>query len=511
MDIRLNIITAIALLSVTGLLNAADKIDSSIEEETYIRLGSGFTITSIKHPVENFDPMTPLEPQILTRGTSYDYPTIPLAGFTPYVAVAVSDESENDELAFEHVLEHSYTGNRLSTQPGFPDMPFTIGVLDSGSETDILAGSAASALGVTKQLTGYTLPIGGIGEDTITADITAPLGFFVASLSDINSNNTIDRSDFVGHSNDMFLAAPAIECHGQEVVNSLVGRSLIGFYTTSIINDQRSSVTLDGRKYSGPKVEFRTAGNISGIPDYTKRIPIGVLDSSSAQETLVTTASFYDASSLGLDLVIPTILSMSEAYIPFGACFGVEIELTQNGRTRTYNFILDTGAQSTVITTDTADNLGLPLTGEFSVEVCGVSGSISNVPGYYIDQADIYGSGGALSFSHVPVIVSDFGTSFDGILGMNFFYDRNITLAPEINSLGASCKLYVSDPIDFADADFNNDGFVNMEDFAAFSTSWLSEFNDANYNIEHDLFLSDTVDFNDLDLFLQNWMTTEQK
>lgn len=387
-------------------------------------------------------------------------------------------------------------------------MPFTIGILDSGSEVDILAGSATGLLGLTGQyLTENSLPIGGIGDDTIDTIISEPLGLYVTGLNNIQPGNHIDPNDFVGHSNNVMLAAPAIICQEQEIVTGLVGRSLLGFYTTVIRNDQRQTVTVEGKEYSSPSIEFLPR-NSTNIPPFTRRIPITVANSSSGEPTIATTASFYRLyfPEMGLDFLTPTTLSPYAGSMIAGATFAVEVEITQDGRTKTLNFILDTGAQTTIINTNTVDLLGLPLNGDFFVEVCGVSGSVNDVPGYYLDQLDIYGSGGPLSFSHVPVIATDFGTSYDGILGMNVFYDRNITLAPDISLLGSSCKLYVSDPVDFADADFNNDQIVNLIDFADFAKSWLSSYGDQNYNIKHDLFLSDSIDMTDLEIFTKNWL-----
>lgn len=87
------------------------KEDGSLQ--TDIRIGDGMTITSIYHPLEDFDPKEPLEPQTLTRTTLYQYPTVPLAGFSPYVAIALSNKREYDEFDFEHNLEYKYTLVRL--------------------------------------------------------------------------------------------------------------------------------------------------------------------------------------------------------------------------------------------------------------------------------------------------------------------------------------------------------------------------------------------------------------
>ncbi|MBN2842576.1 MAG: hypothetical protein JXM68_05765, partial [Sedimentisphaerales bacterium] len=263
----------------------ADKKDP-ITDEPLLRLGGQMSAVSITHPVSDFDPYQPLEPQIMTRGMGYEYPTVPLAGFTPYIAVSLSNKNADDEFDWEHKLENKYTGSPL--KPG-STIPFVIGVLDSGAEVDLIAGSTSSYLGLTTQyFNGDTLPIGGVGNDSVEADITTPIGFYMAGLGDIDDNNQIDPNDYVGHSNNMMISAPAIVCNEQEIVSALAGRALVGFYTSVIRNDQRKTVVIDGRSYSGPDIQFLPAGT-TAIPPYSHIISLGIGNGLLP----ITTASYY--------------------------------------------------------------------------------------------------------------------------------------------------------------------------------------------------------------------------
>jgi hypothetical protein len=55
----------------------------------------------------------------------------------------------------------------------------------------------------------------------------------------------------------------------------------------------------------------------------------------------------------------------------------------------------------------------------------------------------------------------------DGILGMNFFWNRNVIFQP---SLSGSGFLHLSDPIPFAYGDFDRDLDVDQNDLAVFES-----------------------------------------
>lgn len=86
------------------------------------------------------------------------------------------------------------------------------------------------------------------------------------------------------------------------------------------------------------------------------------------------------------------------------------------------NFLFDTGAQLSIISTETALALGLDLNAApNSIDIQGASGS-ATIPGYVISSLELpRGDGGTLRFTDVPVFVLDIGEGIDGILGMNLF------------------------------------------------------------------------------------------
>jgi hypothetical protein len=72
-----------------------------------------------------------------------------------------------------------------------------------------------------------------------------------------------------------------------------------------------------------------------------------------------------------------------------------------------------------------------------------------------------------MEFSHAPFVVFDLaspeGGTLDGVLGMNFFWNRNVIFEP---SLVLSSFFHVSDPVPFAAGDFNLDLYVDDVDLA---------------------------------------------
>jgi hypothetical protein len=85
------------------------------------------------------------------------------------------------------------------------------------------------------------------------------------------------------------------------------------------------------------------------------------------------------------------------------------------------NFLFDTGAQVSLISTATARALGFDLAHpEYTGTVGGVGGSIE-VPGYTLDELNMpTADGGLLRFTHAPVYVLDVAGA-DGVLGTNLF------------------------------------------------------------------------------------------
>jgi hypothetical protein len=180
--------------------------------------------------------------------------------------------------------------------------------------------------------------------------------------------------------------------------------------------------------------------------DFSEEIPGLDLMLPSAQvvasgSTLPTTATTSAAIQIpltlkGIDNHLNPGNQVTETPVPYQSSVG----LTQGAaRVSGQSFLLDTGAQVSLISTAIARTLGLDLDHpEFTGTVEGVGGSLE-VPGYTIDDLDmpISAGGGLLHFTHAPVYVLDVDGA-DGILGMNLFNRAVAMLYDPINPAGAS-------------------------------------------------------------------------
>ena len=108
-------------------------------------------------------------------------------------------------------------------------------------------------------------------------------------------------------------------------------------------------------------------------------------------------------------------------------------------------FLFDTGAQISVISTSLAATLGLDMSRPtFTTIVNGVSGQVT-LKGYVLSSLSLPESGGGtLTFTNVPVFVADPGSGFAGILGMNLFNTATAMVYDPYSSAGASFSVSFS-------------------------------------------------------------------
>ncbi|MCK5270752.1 MAG: retroviral-like aspartic protease family protein [Sedimentisphaerales bacterium] len=432
-----------------------------------------------------------------------DHTVPPLAGFSPLVAIVTSDKCSSSDLDYEHILQSSYVGNPLN--PPAADN-FVVGVFDSGSVVDLVAGSSAVTLGLTGgNLTGNVLPLGGVGG-SVDALLSQPHGFFAAGLSAVQPNGQLDTSQLMGHTNISLPVAPAISCGNGEVISAVIGTPFVSFFTAVIRNDNLQRVSVNGRSYISPDVQILDPSDPS-IPVYSRKIAIEF-----GGPTVATTASYYGDFEDFKTPIIPTLLSLTPMSFPFGGAFFSEIGVLQGEPAPTnpiqyMRVLVDTGAQSSIMSPAMAAKLNLPVDPDFTVDVCGVAGLVQDVPGYYIDYVKINALGGAMEFSHAPFVILDLespeGGPLDGVLGMNFFWNRNVIFDP---SLSTSSFLHISEPVMFAYVDFDDDGDIDLADFAIFSAAWLTSPDDTNWDPRCDIYIDESIDIQDLAAFAEQWL-----
>jgi len=485
-----------------GLYGAPASIS---QRDMGIRLSSGLRIVSVNASAKAPEAAGAI--RIASQAGSRIQP--PMAGFSPLIAIATSDRRSADDFDFEHALVNSYVGRALNPPA---EENFVIGLLDTGSVVDLAAGESTQILGLKgRYLTATDFPIGGVSGQMDTR-ITQPIGIFAAGLGAIQADGRLDLSQLVGHTNVAALAAPPIVCGDAEEVSAVVGTAMLAFYTTVIRVDQPRKVVVRGRTHIGPNIELLDFYAPS-TKEFRRRIPIELGGLSP-----VSTASYYafpDLSDweniLGVwEPIVPTLLSLMAMSIPTGGAFFTELQVVHGepgplNPLQTMRVLIDTGAQSSIMSSNVAARLNLPLEPDFTVQICGIGG-MSEAPGYYVDYVRINAMGGALEYGHVPFIVLDMespeGGSLDGILGMNFFWDRNVVLEPTVGGAGF---LHISDPVPYAYIDLNLDDVVDMTDFAIFASAWHATPADPTWNGRCDFFADEVIDDRDLEAFMDSW------
>ncbi len=121
-----------------------------------------------------------------------------------------------------------------------------------------------------------------------------------------------------------------------------------------------------------------------------------------------------------------------------------QTRLTLQGKsTGGKKFLFDTGAMLSLMSRQTAIELGIDLTvtPPTSMEIAGASGSGVTVPGYFLDSLEIPHDTGMLRFKNAPVYVLDIGDGLDGILGMNLFNTAKDMLYDPNDPAGMSVQL----------------------------------------------------------------------
>jgi hypothetical protein len=135
-------------------------------------------------------------------------------------------------------------------------------------------------------------------------------------------------------------------------------------------------------------------------------------------------------------------------------------------------FMFDTGAQVTVISTQTASVLALNTNNpDFTAEIQGVDGQVVIKPGFYLDGVALPALNEWLQYTNVPVVVLDVdspeGGVMQGIIGMNLFTNYNFVLrGGGLQGQGPQPTLECQVIVPIAvDADFDGDGDVDQDDF----------------------------------------------
>ncbi|HSV15443.1 MAG TPA: aspartyl protease family protein, partial [Tepidisphaeraceae bacterium] len=385
----------------------------------------------------------PLSPLFLDRMTvtAYTLGEDPIPGFIPQVIMGVTNEQDSDTSG------SGVEGFGIaSSTPGGSSLPiggsplYVVATLDSGSQSHIISYNDSIPPGFDIQGAGLE----GAGSSTIvgisgseTVSITDALGVYATDLSNGSvSNNAINVTPgtLVGHYN-----VPVLTGNQGDGLPNVVGSPILAQYRVTIQNSQPRHLTVGGTTYKSPRIGFSSFPSTGGVPTNYSKLTLSALDPIFGGAETQPTPYYINFASNG-----PNDPDTPGAWASLETNGGVG--LSRSGQTfGNQSFLLDTGAQLSVISNDTASQVGIfnasPANADFTVDVQGVGG-ITTVPGYYLDSLNLTTQGGVITWKHVPVLVVDLpnpdgsSTPLPGLLGTNLFSDRDLVLNTDVSHTG---------------------------------------------------------------------------
>ena len=437
----------------------------------------------------------------------------PVDGFVPWVVVTVTDE-RLAEFELDGIPESSLVGRHPTGVD--PQTDYVIGIFDTGASAHVMGYADATKAGLyndpRKFLTSNTIIISGV-TGAVDARVSQPLGLFIDGLGAIDPNGLLrDLSNMRGESNVAIMV-------GQNPGNrpdlpTAIGSPLSVFFTTTIYNDKQITVNRNSDEFISPEIHIYKHDDPC-IPSYPNIMPLELRPlGANAVQYIPSLESFFEFPPASPSVIIGNLLQ--------SLFFVHSVDLVEQDKKAIdkNRFMLDTGAQVTVIGSRIAARLDLDTANpEFEVEIQGVTGDTVTTPGFYIDSLDIPALGEWLSFTNVPVILLDVsspeGGTLDGIIGMNLFVEFNIVLR------GGGLFLQDDPVLEFeliparltADiAPEGGDGVVNFMDFAAFAEAWLATMTSPNWNPKADIAPQPTpdgnVNFPDIAILAEQWLKT---
>ena len=440
----------------------------------------------------------------------------PIDGFLPRIVVAVTDKRSDD---FDWVAEaHMSVVGRYLTDS--PETDFTIGLFDTGATTHLLGYAAANRTGIraANLLTDNTIELLGATNSVFTW-VSYPLAVFMDGLGAINDPNglTVDDANMVGQSNVSILVGDE-PFPGQPDLPTAIGSPMSVNFVATINNDKPITVTYDGNDYTSPDIHFYDHFD-SRIPDYPDSIPLSLIPTGAVnvQYIIDYDAIFDFIFEPGTPSFIVGNLYQSLFFVDSADLFKGTHSAIDKDR-----FMVDTGAQITVISSGIGSRLGLdPANPDFTVDIEDITGAITIQPGFYLDLLEIPALGHWLSYANVPVVLLDVaspeGGVLDGIIGMNLFVNFNLVLrGGGLQGQDPPFLEYEIIPSDLIGdiAPEGGDGAVDFLDFNALADAWFSTPGVPNWNPDADMapqpIPDGIVNYLDFAAMMDNWLETAE-
>ncbi|UCC23114.1 MAG: aspartyl protease family protein [Planctomycetota bacterium] len=433
----------------------------------------------------------------------------PIAGFVPWVVLSVTD-ARSGELEIDAIPTTSVTGDFLPYTD--PQSDYGIGIFDSGSSAHVISYVDAAQVGLygppypSDYLTSNMIEISGVIGSVFTW-VSQPIAVFIDGLGAIEPNGLIvDNSGMVGETNVSVLVGDPFESPN---VPTVIGTPLSVYFATCFRNDRQLTITRDGNVFTSPDIRLYDSSDPC-VPSYSNTIYLE-LRPTGGQAVQYLFDPFDPYFSPLSPSIIMVLLSGQSLF------FTSRTDLAHNNKTSTQKkFMVDTGAQVSVISESQATELGIQKSNpDFWVEITGVTGETIDAKGFIIDQIEISADPEWLVFTNVPVVMlnvaSPEGGTLEGIIGMNLFIEFNLVLRggglPDYG--GHTLELEPIDYLAVADiAPGDGDGKVDNLDLAVFVEAWLATSTSSNWNPRADMappVRDGRVDLLDLDVLAEYW------
>ena len=360
---------------------------------------------------------------------------VPISANSPHVLLSLTDERDADDSSFFSIPKDEPGGSSLPLNAA-PN--YEVAVFDTGAPATIIGAESFRDFGIeAADRDGLNITeLGGVGP-SIEAVNSDPLGVYAVGFDGILREDPffVDRTQMKGVFSNSILYAPS-----QDAIPNLVGTTISSHYTTLIDYGNPQIVDLDGETYRSPATTLVDLGSATAP---TRRIGMTLVPGQ-----LGTLPAFLpDLANLSLD-----DLSDNPSTPTIAGSFWLTANVTNNGVSRNQlDMIFDTGAQGSFVSEQIAAEMGFDVVRDkpdFVVRIAGVTGVSEEVPGFYADEFALPGTDGGLVLKDVPLIVfnltdpRDGLNTLDGLIGMNLFATRNLTLNPE----AGRSYLGVSDP-----------------------------------------------------------------
>lgn len=384
-----------------------------------------------------------------------------------------------------------------------PETDYAIGIFDTGAGAHIIGNADAVRAGLFSHwpslITSSTVELQGV-IGSVNAWVSQPIGLFIDGLGAIEPTGLIlDDSWMVGETNVSICVGDQVESPNLPTV---IGTPLSVYFTTVIYNDQQVTIIRDGNEFTGPDVFFYESSDPC-IPAFNNVIPLELRPAGAVSVQYFPNVFDPEDPEWGAPMSPSTVgeLGMSQSLF-----FVFNVDLTNGTRSATEKdgFILDTGAQVSVVSEAIGARLGLnPNNPDFEVEIQDVTGEAAMIPGFYIDSLELVATPEWLSFTNVPVIMLDVaspeGGTLDGIIGMNLFTEFNLALR------SGGLPDYGGHRLEFEP--------IPPLDLAAFAEAWLATPQSPNWNPRADLAPptpDDLINFLDFVIFAEHWSETTE-